>query len=189
MNGSNKIAVLIDGDNASPKKIDLVFEELNTIGEIIIKRVYGDFSRQNLHSWKNVANKHGIKPIHGFNHTKGKNSTDISLIIDAMDIIYKFDFDILCIVSSDCDFTNLINRAKQGGKYTIGVGKQNSCNPYREACDKFIEEESLEKARKSIENIVANSAESDKPNELKIEAPKLPGLKIIGKINLNGISK
>lgn len=189
MNGSNKIAVLIDGDNASPKNISAIFEELKALGDIIIKKVYGDFSQQNLNSWKPVANKHAIKTMHGYNYTKGKNSTDINLIIDAMDIISSVEIDILCIVSSDCDFTGLVNRVKENGIYTIGVGKKNSCVPYKEACDCFLEEEKIVKASNPTENTQTAKTEEKLPNEFKVAAPKLKGLTILGKIDLNGIAK
>ncbi len=189
MNNNKKIVVLIDGDNASSKNILVIFENLKTYGDIIIKKVYGDFSLPNLQTWKRIANQFAIKTMHGYNYTKGKNATDINLIIDAMDIIHDVEFDTLCIISSDCDFTGLINRAKENGIFTIGVGKKNSCISYKEACDKFIEEEKIVISPRPTENPPAVNKQPKCPNEVKVAAPKLKGLTILRKIDLNCMAK
>lgn len=185
MNTPKKIAILIDGDNANPKSLPMIFEELRKYGDIHIKRVYGDFSKQNLASWKSFAIKYGIRTIHGFSYTKGKNSTDFNLIIDAMDLLYKNEIDIFCIVSSDCDFTGIINRIKENRILTIGVGRKDSCAPYKDACDIFIEVENLKLKKEAENKSESNHIDPPKPYLFIIPAPKLPGPKVVGKMDLN----
>lgn len=183
----NKIAVLIDGDNANAKHIESILTKIKEYGEVVIKRVYGDWSQSQLSSWKAVANKNSIKAIQAFSYIKGKNSTDIALIIDAMDIIHSKRINVFCIVSSDCDFTGLVHRIKEDGHFAIGVGKENSCISFKQACDQFIsdiiKDTSIEKAITAEKN---ESKELEKVT-LKVVAEKLPGLTVIGKIDLNKI--
>ncbi|MBL0049697.1 MAG: NYN domain-containing protein [Bacteroidetes bacterium] len=175
-----KIAVLIDGDNANPKIIEDTLSQIQNHGQLAIKRVYGDWSQPQLGCWKVIVNKHSIKTMQTFNYTKGKNSTDIALIIDAMDLLYSGKVNAFCIVSSDCDFTGLIHRIKENNLFTIGVGKVHSCSSFKNACDLFLfEENSMKKIelKKEINYI--------DPKEIifKVKTNPLPGLKILGKID------
>jgi len=180
-----QIAVLIDGDNANAKNIENTLQRISEHGNIIIKRVYGDFSQPCLGVWKECVNKFSIKAMQTFNYTKGKNSTDIALIIDAMDILYNDEVNAICVISTDCDFTGLIHRVKENGLFTIGVGKDNACNSFKTACDLFLIEEKVPKC--DIKQLLDSNYLADKTPVAEIIKPQkyqLPGLKVVGKINL-----
>ena len=102
-----RIVVLIDADNAQQSKLELILAELSTHGHIIVKRAYGDWSSSYLKNWKESLNELAVQPIQQFAYTTGKNSTDASMIIDAMDLLYTQKFDAFALVSSDSDFTKL----------------------------------------------------------------------------------
>ena len=106
---NQKIALLVDGDNAQSKMMDLVLEEASKYGKVTIRRVYGDWTTQHMNHWKSLLNEMAFNPIQKFSYTTGKNSTDSALIIDAMDILHADLVDGFCIVSSDSDYTGLQN--------------------------------------------------------------------------------
>jgi uncharacterized LabA/DUF88 family protein len=133
-----RLAVLIDADNASAAKIKALLEEIAKFGIATIKRAYGDWTTQNLVGWKDQLHRHAVQPIQQFAYTKGKNSTDASLIIDAMDLLYAGNVDGFCLVSSDSDFTRLATRMREAGKLVYGFGEQKTPEAFRAACDRFI---------------------------------------------------
>ena len=114
----------------------MISEQASGIGRLTIKRIYGDFSISN--HWKNPANEHGFQPIQQFAYTKGKNSTDIALIIEAMDILHSGDVDGFVIVSNDSDFTRLAGRVREAGLLSIGIGSSLASRSFMNACDEFI---------------------------------------------------
>jgi uncharacterized LabA/DUF88 family protein len=132
------LAVLIDADNASPKIIESVLTEVATYGTASVKRIYGDWTKPNLGSWKEVLLTHSIQPIQQFANTKGKNSTDSAMIIDAMDLLYTSRFSGFCLVTSDSDFTRLAARIREQGLTVYGFGEQKTPPPFVAACDKFV---------------------------------------------------
>lgn len=136
-------AVLIDADNAPAAIVEGLFEEIAKYGVASVKRIYGDWTLPNLAGWKKVLLDHSIQPIQQFAYTSGKNSTDSSLIIDAMDLLYTRRFDGFCLVSSDSDFTRLAARIREEGLEAIGFGEQKTPKPFVSACDKFIYTELL----------------------------------------------
>lgn len=134
----NKLAILIDADNASASVIDGVLTEVAGLGEAIVRRIYGDFTSQRSSPWKKVLNKYSIKPVQQFAYTTGKNATDSSLIIDAMDLLYTKRFNGFCLVSSDSDFTGLAMRIREEGLLVYGFGAERTPEAFRNACHKFI---------------------------------------------------
>ena len=137
MENDKKIAVLIDADNVSEKYIKFIFDEIPNHGTATYKRIYGDWTKPQLASWKNVLLNYSITPIQQYNYTTGKNSTDSALIIDAMDILYSKNVDGFCIISSDSDFTRLAARLREAGMYVIGMGEKKTPTPFISACEKF----------------------------------------------------
>lgn len=133
-----KLAVLIDADNAQASKIESLLKEIATIGEATVKRIYGDFTVSNSNPWKKTLQKYAIKPIQQFAYTTGKNATDSTLIIDAMDLLYTRRFDGFCLISSDSDFTGLALRIREEGLLVFGFGEQKTPEAFRNACHKFI---------------------------------------------------
>ena len=133
-----RLAVLIDADNASASVIDGLLAEIARFGEATVKRIYGDFTSPASSQWKKVLNKHAIKPVQQFAYTTGKNATDSTLIIEAMDLLYTRRFDGFCLVSSDSDFTGLALRIREEGLTVLGFGEQKTPEAFRNACHKFI---------------------------------------------------
>lgn len=140
---NQKLAVLIDADNAQASIIQELLAEVSRYGTATIKRAYGDWTTTNLKGWKEVLHKLAIQPIQQFSYTSGKNSTDASLIIDAMDVLHDETVEGFCLVSSDSDFTRLATRIREEGKVVYGFGERKTPEPFVAACDKFIYTEIL----------------------------------------------
>lgn len=137
MEKDKRIAVLIDADNVSDKYIKFIFDEISNHGTPTYKRIYGDWTKPQLSSWKTVLLGYSISPIQQYANTVGKSSTDAALIIDAMDILYSGNVDGFCIVSSDSDFTRLAARLREAGMSVIGMGEKKTPMPFIAACEKF----------------------------------------------------
>ena len=133
-----KLAVLIDADNAQPSIVDGLLSEIAKYGTANVKRIYGDWTLAGLKGWKEVLLEYSIQPIQQFGYTSGKNATDSALIIDAMDLLYTDKFDGFCIVSSDSDFTKLASRIREAGLFVYGFGEKKTPKAFVSACDKFI---------------------------------------------------
>lgn len=140
---TDKLAVLIDADNAQPMIIEGLLAEIAKYGTANVKRIYGDWTSTKLRGWKEHLLDHSIQPIQQFGYTTGKNSTDSAMIIDAMDLLYSNQFDGFCIVSSDSDFTKLAARIREEGLFVYGFGERKTPDPFVAACDKFIYTEVL----------------------------------------------
>lgn len=138
INNTLKIAIFIDADNINVKYASFIFEEIKKYGEISINRIYGDWSSPQLDKWKNCLPTFAITPIQHFAYVKGKNTTDIGLVIDVMDFLHDGLYDIFCIVSSDSDFTRLASRIKQTGKLVYGFGETKTLLSFQKECSKFI---------------------------------------------------
>lgn len=138
-----RLAILIDADNASPRIAKGLFEEVASIGEASVRRIYGDFSGTRLKGWSDILSTHAIMPHQNFAHTVGKNASDIALVIDAMDLLHSGRFDAFCLVSSDSDFTRLAARIREQGVDVYGFGEQKTPESFRNACKRFIYTENL----------------------------------------------
>ena len=138
-----KLAVLIDADNAQPSIIEGLLSEIAKYGTASVKRIYGDWTLPNLKSWKEILLQYSIQPVQQFGYTTGKNATDSAMIIDAMDLLYTRNFTGFCIVSSDSDFTKLASRIRESGLFVYGFGEQKTPSAFVSACDKFIYTEVL----------------------------------------------
>src|SRR4051794_17472594 len=133
-----RFAVLIDAENTSPQIAAGLFEEVAKFGEASVRRIYGDFTGPELKRWSNILQKHAIDPYQQFAYTKGKNASDIALVIDAMDLLHSGRLDGFCLVSSDSDFTRLASRLREQGADVYGFGKQATPESFRQACHRFI---------------------------------------------------
>jgi len=137
------IAVLIDGDNAQAKLIKEIIEEVSKYGKVTIRRIYGDWTTPHMNSWKEIINQYSISPIQKFSYTTGKNSTDSSLIIDAMDILHSNSVEGFCIVSSDSDYTGLAKRIREQGLFVMGIGRKLTPIAFVNSCEIFTFSENL----------------------------------------------
>ena len=143
MTRSPRLAVLIDADNASAKIADGLFEEIAKLGEASVRRIYGDFSSPRSKAWADILAKHAIIPQQQFAYISGKNASDITLVIDAMDLLHSGRFDGFCLVSSDSDFTRLAARIREQGVDVFGFGEQKTPESFRQACRRFVYTENL----------------------------------------------
>jgi hypothetical protein len=134
----DRLAVLIDADNASAANAEALLAEVARYGLPSVKRAYGDWTTPNLRGWKDTLLNLSIQPIQQFRYTQGKNATDSALIIDAMDLMHSGRFDGFCLVSSDSDFTRLAARIREHGLKVYGFGERKTPTPFVAACDRFI---------------------------------------------------
>ncbi len=133
-----RLAVLIDSDNTTASLTAELLAEIAKYGTPTIKRAYGDWTTQQLAGWKEELLRHAIQPIQQFAYTRGKNSTDSALIIDAMDLLYAGHVEGFVLVSSDSDFTRLATRLRESGMTVYGLGRRSTPEPFVAACDRFI---------------------------------------------------
>jgi uncharacterized LabA/DUF88 family protein len=168
---SPRLAVLIDADNASAKIADGLFEEIAKIGEASVRRIYGDFSSSRSKAWADTLSKHAIIPQQQFAYTTGKNASDITLVIDAMDLLHSGRFDGFCLVSSDSDFTRLAARIREQGVDVFGFGEQKTPESFRQACRRFV----------YTENLISGAANSQDGSTKPLQSPNA-AVPIINKI-------
>ena len=135
---TDRLAVLIDADNAQASILPELLAEVARYGVASVRRAYGDWTTQNLSGWKPHLQKHAVQPVQQFAYTTGKNATDSALIIDAMDLLHTGAFDGFCLVSSDSDFTRLATRIREAGVVVYGFGETKTPEPFVAACDRFI---------------------------------------------------
>jgi NYN domain/OST-HTH/LOTUS domain len=135
---NSTLALLIDGDNASPKIVVGLLAEVAKFGVAGVRRIYGDWTKPQLNGWKDCLLEHSIQPVQQFAYTTGKNATDGAMIIDAMDLLNTGRFDGFCIVSSDSDFARLAARIREQGVTVYGFGERKTPRPFVTACDKFV---------------------------------------------------
>ena len=132
------LAVLIDADNSSPRWVEAIFEEIAALGEASVRRIYGDFSREAMSGWERKLAPLALVPHHQPANTIGKNSSDIALVIDAMDLLHSGRFDGFVLISSDSDFPRLASRIREQGLDVYGIGQQKTPEAFRKACKRFI---------------------------------------------------
>lgn len=155
-----RLAVLIDADNAQAAVIEGLLAEIARFGEATVRRIYGDFTAPTSASWKRVLQRYAIKPVQQFAYTTGKNATDSTLIIDAMDLLYTRKFDGFCLITSDSDFTGLAMRLREEGLTVLGFGEKKTPEAFRNACHKFLFTEVLRPSPAAEQVDLPSSAES-----------------------------
>ncbi|BFM11391.1 hypothetical protein R50072_15440 [Simiduia litorea] len=133
-----KIALFIDADNAPAGKFEDVLSEVAKYGVVTIRRAYGNWKSPTLKPWEDLLHEYAIQPIQQYDLTKGKNASDIALVIDAMDVMYTKNIEVMCFVSSDSDFTPMVTRALAEGKVVLGFGERKTPAPFVNACSKFL---------------------------------------------------
>ncbi|WP_375290209.1 NYN domain-containing protein [Qipengyuania sp.] len=158
------IALLIDADNTSPAGIDPVLTVMAELGQVNIRRAYGNFAKQGLSKWDKITNKYGIRPQQQFDLTTGKNATDMAMTIDAIDLLYQGKVDGFGIMSSDSDFTPLVTRLRQDGLLVYGFGSSKKTpEAFKSACTRFIDIDALIAAAKDDNGGAAPSRQKEKP--------------------------
>lgn len=169
LSDQRRLAVLVDADNAQSNLIGPLLEEVATFGTASVRRAYGDWTGTQLAGWKRDLNAHAIQPMQQFSYTKGKNSTDSALIIDAMDLLHTGNLDGFVLVSSDSDFTRLATRLREAGKVVIGIGERKTPQPFVAACERFI-----------YSDLLGANSDPVEPAPVETEAPaRVPDLERI----------
>ena len=171
-----RLAVLIDSDNTTARLTTELLEEIAKFGTPTVKRAYGDWTTPQLSGWKEELLRHAIQPMQQFAYTRGKNSTDSALIIDAMDLLYAGNVEGFVIVSSDSDFTRLATRLRESGMTVYGIGRRNTPTAFVSACDRFI----------YLDLLGDEQQERQRPAE---PAPKRPNLKKLLSTAISSTSK
>jgi uncharacterized LabA/DUF88 family protein len=165
MEKTKRIAILVDGDNARAKLLKPILEEVSKYGKVTIRRIYGDWTLTGMNSWKQVLNDLSFTPIQKFSYTTGKNSTDSSLIIDAMDILHDQMVEGFCIVSSDSDYTGLAKRIREEGIFVMGIGERKTPNAFVQSCEIFTYTENI------VEALEIQPAETANAKQKKVQHP------------------
>jgi hypothetical protein len=175
----NKIAILIDGDNAQSSLLPEMLVEAGKHGQVTVRRIYGDWTTNSMNSWKDVLNYHAFQPIQQFRYTVGKNATDSAMIIDAMDILHSRVVEGFCLVSSDSDYTRLATRIRETGIFVMGIGEKKTPKAFVNACDVFVFTENLAVEKKAVRQKQAQQAKrttGKKQEEGKEELDPMPVL-------------
>jgi len=145
------IALLIDADNVSHVGIDPVLTVLAELGQVNIRRAYGNWAKPALSKWNQVTHRYGLQPVQQFDLTKGKNATDMAMTIDAIDLLYAGKVDGFGIMSSDSDFTPLVTRLRQDGLIVYGFGRDKAPEAFKTACTRYID----------VDRLIRTEAEED----------------------------
>jgi len=164
------LAVLIDADNAQAAVIEGLLAEIARFGEATVRRIYGDFTAPTSASWKKVLQRYAIKPVQQFAYTTGKNATDSTLIIDAMDLLYTRKFDGFCLITSDSDFTGLAMRLREEGLTVLGFGEKKTPEAFRNACHKFVFTEVL-RPNTSVKSVSLPSKVKGEKKSVQTQTP------------------
>ncbi|WP_379550492.1 NYN domain-containing protein [Erythrobacter sp. W53] len=154
------IALLIDADNTTPKGIDPVLTVMAKLGQVNIRRAYGNFAKSNLANWEKITNKFGIRPQQQFDVTKGKNATDMAMTIDAIDLLNQGKVDGFGIMTSDSDFTPLVTRLRQDGILVYGFGEKKTPQAFQAVCTRFL----------YIDDLIASTSEDTVPKKRSSKA-------------------
>ena len=151
MDRLQKIVLLIDADNTQLSKMEAVIREISTNGRIVVKRAYGNWKKEALKNWENELKRLAIKAEQQFDYVSGKNATDMALVIDAVNLLHRGDYDTFVIVASDSDYTPLAINLHESGVFVIGVGEKHTPEAFRNSCDEFLFLENLDRTRKAID--------------------------------------
>jgi uncharacterized LabA/DUF88 family protein len=167
----NKIAILIDGDNAQANILPQMLVEAGKYGLVTVRRIYGDWTTSSMNQWKDVLNFHAVQPVQQFRYTIGKNATDSAMIIDAMDLLHSGVVDGFCLVSSDSDYTRLATRIREAGTFVMGIGEKKTPKPFVNACDVFVYTSNLVAEQKSHRPASQRRSQPRKKPEAPAAAP------------------
>ncbi len=175
-----KVAILIDGDNAQSSLLPQMLVEAGRHGQVTVRRIYGDWTTNSMNSWKETLNYHAFQPIQQFRYTIGKNATDSAMIIDAMDLLHSGVVDGFCLVSSDSDYTRLATRIRETGIFVMGIGEKKTPKPFVNACDVFVYTENLVTEKKAAQPKQTHAKKtSNKAKDVKEEKEDLDPMPIL----------
>lgn len=166
-NGKPRVALLIDADNSPASKIGVILNELSTFGETNVRRAYGNWKKNELKGWEEQLHEHAIRPMQQFDYSKGKNASDMAMVIDALDLLYTDRPDAFGIVSSDSDFTPLVMHLRAKGAAVYGFGARKTPEPFVNACSRFLFLDDLRPAA------AEGDADADRSQPLRMNTAEL----------------
>ena len=178
MENFQKIAVLIDADNTQLTKLEAVLHEVSTYGRIVVKKAYGNWRKDSLKNWEPELKRLAIRAEQQFDYVTGKNTTDIAMVIGAMDLLHTNMYDALVLVSSDSDYTRLASRIRESGREVLGFGEKKTPKPFIKSCDKFIYVEIL--GQPPPEKAAPAKKKADAKRSAGAEAPVGPAAETAG---------
>ena len=170
MNGKPRVALLIDADNSPASKIGLILNELSTFGETNVRRAYGNWKKNELKGWEEQLHEHSIRPMQQFDYSKGKNASDMAMVIDALDLLYSDRPDAFGIVSSDADFTPLVMHLRAKGAAVYGFGARKAPEPFVNACSRFL---FLDELRPNENDADTDAGDAERAQPLRMSAGEL----------------
>lgn len=176
MKENNRVAVFIDAENISAKYADKLLQEAANYGDVIVRRVFADWSSSNVAAWKETVNKHSLIAEQQFSAVKGKNSSDISLIINVLVVLFEKDIDVFCLASSDSDFTRLVQELREREKIVVGLGLKQTTQSFVNAFSEFIYLDNSDE--KEVKNAV-NRLKGEKSSEVNLDSSRRAALKEI----------
>ena len=166
-----RIALLIDADNSSATKIDLILNELSAYGETSIRRAYGNWTKAGLRPWADVLHPRAIRPMQQYDYSRGKNASDMAMVVDAMALLYNDHPDAFGIVSSDADFTPLVMHLREKGAAVYGFGERKTPEPFRSACPKFLFLDQLAEPDEVADTSAAEASSATPSADTPTDAP------------------
>jgi uncharacterized LabA/DUF88 family protein len=174
MEAKARIALLIDADNVSARRIDLILNELSGYGETSIRRAYGNWTKSELRGWAGVLHENAIRPMQQYDYSSGKNASDMALVVDAMALLYTDRPEAYAIVSSDGDFTPLVMHLREKGAAVYGFGERKTPEPFKSACSRFLVLDQLDVEEEEAAAADTTEAEAEaRPVRLRVPTAEL----------------
>lgn len=134
----NNVAVLIDAENVPSSSAKQIFDEASNYGNIVVKRIFADWSKAAVKGWKEEVNRFSMTAEQQFEVQPRKNTIDIALIIQALVILFEKDIDVFIIAAGDSDYTRLVRELRERDKTVIGLGGRNVNQSFVNAFNEFI---------------------------------------------------
>lgn len=175
---ATKLALLIDGDNVSATHMPIIMHEAEKHGGVAVRRIYGQFKSGKMKSWQKHIDEFDLTPVNVSPLTRGKNATDMKLVIEAMDMLHGRQLDGFCIASSDGDFTPLAARIRGNALAVYGFGAKKAPAAYKAEFDRFYECDTLlAAAKKPVTTRSAAPRATPKSKVVQPPSPKKGGQK------------
>lgn len=165
----SRIALLIDADNAPASALDAILDDLASYGETNVRRAYGNWDQPNLKPWKDLLHLRALRPMQTYDVAKGKNASDIALVVDAMALLYTDRPDAFAVVSSDADYTPLVMHLRERGVVVYGYGDRKAPAPFVNACSRFVRTDRFVAAVEVEESVAASPAKRSTAQQLRAD--------------------
>ena len=162
-----KVALFIDAENISHKAADFIVSSAKSYGDLIVKKIYADWSKPSVKDWKDAIGKHSLMTEHQFTFSKGKNASDISLMIDAICYLFEKRIDVFCLATGDSDFTRLVQVLRARDKKIIGFGRSNAMPSFINSFNEYLYIDQANKPNQNSEEQAATTKDSKQQKATK----------------------